>query len=106
VIAILGVVLLLAGVLLAGVATRMWSGKYYDANPALDRVIPYGTAPWTMPLPMAGFGIVWIGIGTLLLLPSKLSVIGVVIAVVGGLVGVVSFVWQPRWADPPNRRGD
>jgi hypothetical protein len=86
-----------------GAAARTWSRKYYDANPALDRVVPYGTAPWTTPLPMAGFGIVWIGIGILLLLPPRLSMVGVVVLVLGGLGAIVSFGWQPMWADPPTR---
>ena len=105
-ITILGTSLAAAGVLLIVVAARMWSGLYYDANRRLAQVMPYGVAPWTMPLPMTGFGITFIGIGAVMLLPRELTSIGIAVLIVGGIVGIGSYVWQPKWADPPNQRRD
>jgi len=59
---VLGATLATAGALQIMLAARMWSGKYYEANRRLASVVPYGVAPWTMPLPIAGFGITFIGI--------------------------------------------
>jgi len=85
------------------VAARMWSGKYYVAN-RRAQVMPYGVTPWTMPIPMAAFGITFIGIGAVILLPRELTSIGVAALIVGGIVGIGSYVWQPKWADPPSER--
>ena len=76
-ITVLAITLVAAGVLLIIVAARMWSGKYYEANRRLATVMPGGVAPWTMPVPMAGFGITFIGIGAVMLLPRELTSIGV-----------------------------
>jgi len=103
-ITILGATLVAGGALLIVVAARMWSGKYYQANRRLAQMMPYGVAPWTMPLPMAGFGITFIGIGAVMLLPRELTGLGVAVLIVGGIVGIGSYVWQPEWADPPNQR--
>jgi hypothetical protein len=103
-ITILGATLVAAGALVIMVAARMWSGKYYEANRRLATVVPYGVAPWTMPLPMAGFGITFIGIGPVMLLPRELTSIGVALLVLGGIVGIGSYLWQPKWADPPGQR--
>jgi hypothetical protein len=103
-ITILGATLVLAGALVIMVAPPMWSGKYYEANRRLATVMPYGVAPWTMPLPMAGFGIAFIGVGAVMFLPRELTSLGVGVLVVGGIVGIGSYVWQPKWADPPGQR--
>ena len=103
---ILGATLATAGALQIMLAVRMWSGKYFEANRRLGTVMPYGVAPWTMPLPMAGFGITFIGIGAVMLLPRELLSIGIAVLIVGGIVGIGSYVWQPRWADPPSQRRD
>ena len=103
---VLGATLATAGALQIMLAARMWSGKYYEANRRLASVVPYGVAPWTMPLPIAGFGITFIGIGAVILLPRELTSVGIAVLIVGGIVGIGSYVWQPKWADPPNQRRD
>ncbi len=103
-ITVLAMTLVAAGVLLIMVAARMWSGKYYEANRRLATVMPYGVAPWTMPVPMAGFGITFIGIGAVMLLPRELTAIGVAVLILGGIVGIGSYVWRPKSADPPSQR--
>lgn len=91
------------------VAARMWSGRYYqDANPRFLCVFPYGSEPWTMPLPMAGYGVVFIGAGALVLLPHALAGACVIVVVIGGVAGVTFSIWQPPWSIPPpirRRRG-
>ena len=83
----------------------MWTGRYYkDANPWFLRVYPYGTQPWTMPLPMAGYGVVFIGGGALFLLPRALIGLCVIVVTVGGLVAVTFSIWQPPWSKPPALR--
>jgi hypothetical protein len=104
--AVLGWALIAAGVLMIGVGLRMWAGSYYDDNPRLARVMLYGGAPWTMPIPMAGFGLALAGIGALIILPRQLTLFAVGVAVVGCVVGIVMFVWQPTWGDPPWHRRD
>ncbi len=103
---VLAISLVAAGVLLIIVAARMWSGEYHEANRRLATMMPYGVAPWTMPVPMAGFGIAFIGIGTVMLLPRELTSIGVAVLILGGIVGIGSYVWQPKWADPASQRRD
>ena len=103
-ITILGATLVVAGSLLIVVAARMWSGKYYEANRRLAQVMLYGVAPWTMPFPMAGSGTTFIGIGAVMLLPRELTSIGVAVLILGGIVRIGSYVWQPKWADPPSHR--
>ena len=103
-ITILGATLVAAGALLIVVAARMWSVKYYEANRRLAQVMPYGVAPWTMPLPMAGSGITFIGIGAVMLLPRELTSLGVAVVIAGGIVGIGFYVWRPKWADPPTQR--
>src|SRR5262245_7261689 len=81
--AVLGWALVAAGVLQVGVGLRMWTGRYYDDNPRLARVMLYGGAPWTMPIPMAGFGVALAGIGALIVLPRQLTLFAVAVAVGG-----------------------
>src|SRR5260370_42281862 len=97
-ITILGATLVAAGALLIMVAARMWSGKYYEANRRLATVMPYGVAPWPVPLPMAESGITFTGVGAVMLLPRGLTSIGVGVVVLGGIVAVRCYVWQRRVA--------
>ena len=102
---ILGVAFVIAGLLVIAVAVRMWSGRYYeDANPRFLRRFPYGSEPWTMPFPMAGYGIVFFGAGALILLPHAFVGLAVLVVVVGGSVGVVFSMWQPSFSVPPALR--
>ena len=102
---ILGAALVIVGLLLIAVAARMWSGSYYeDANPRFMRLFPYGTQPWTMPLPMAGYGVVFIGGGALVLLPHAMTGVCVIVVVIGGVAGVTFSIWQPAWSVPPSIR--
>ncbi len=41
-----------------------------------------------------------------MLLPRELTIIGVAVLILGGIVGIGSYVWQPKWADPPSQRRD
>lgn len=102
---ILGAAFVIAGLMLIAVAARMWSGRYYeDANPRFLRLFPYGTQPWTMPLPMAGYGVVFIGAGALVLLPHSMAGACVIVVVTGGIAGVTFSMWQPGWSVPPSLR--
>ena len=103
-ITVLAVVLIAAGVLLMLVGLRMWFGAYYEANPAVARIFPYGSEAWTMPVPMAGYGAVFTGIGALLLVPRQLVGIAVAVIIIGGVAGFTFSIWQPRWATPPSLR--
>ena len=103
-ITVLAIALIAAGLLQIAVALLMWSGAYYTTMPWMLRVFPYGTTPWTMPLPFGFNGVAFVGLGALLLVPHA-AIIGAVVAmVVAGVAEIVFFVWQPKWADPPGLR--
>jgi hypothetical protein len=98
---LLAVAFLIAGALMELMAVGNWNGREVEF---IARAGQYGQQPLTMPLPTAGFGLVFLALGAMLLLPHRLVDICVALIVLGGLIGTVFFVWQPDWADPPRQR--
>lgn len=105
---VLALALIAAGLLQIALAFRMWSGAYYAAMPWILRAFPYGTMPWTMPLPLGFNGAVFVSLGALLLVPRPAIIATIAATVVAGVAEIVLFAWQPKWADPPslNERGE
>jgi hypothetical protein len=101
---LLGLALVVAGALQVLLATRIWTGGLYRSIPWFKKVFPFGTEIWTMPLPIACNGIVFMGIGGILLLPHSLLGIALGVMLVAGAAEIVVALWQPKWAIPPSLR--